>query len=109
MEHPYRPNQAAATPHARVLAGPNRLRTLWHLALLLVPWSEVRFARPSLVNGEVVGVRVATTGGQEFELRGSYGLPLDELAMMIAPPVGIVLRARQRLPAELGGAPSGTP
>jgi hypothetical protein len=35
VEHPYRPTDGGPTSHARVLAGANRLRTLWHLTLLL--------------------------------------------------------------------------
>jgi hypothetical protein len=64
--------------------------------LELVPWSQVRFARPALVNGEVVTVRVALQGGRALELRGDYGVPLAQLAAMIAPPAQLVMLARER-------------
>lgn len=64
--------------------------------LTLVPWAKVRFARPSVVNGVTSEVRVAVHDGDDLHLRGDYGVGLEALAVMISPPVGVVLRARER-------------
>jgi hypothetical protein len=72
--------------------------------LALVPWSSIRFARPTVLDGKVVGVRVATHGGRNLELCGDYGLPLDELAVMISPPAQWVLLARERAASEADAA-----
>lgn len=69
--------------------------------LEVVPWSDVRFARPTVVNGRVTRVVVAVREGPSVILEGDYGAPLRELAMMIAPPVEIVLASRKQAEAEI--------
>lgn len=64
--------------------------------LTVVPWGRVRFARPTVINGNVSDVRVAVRDGDDVCLRGDYGVGLEELAVMISPPVGLVVRARER-------------
>ena len=73
--------------------------------LELVPWSRIRFARPSVLNGKVIGVRVAIRGGRDLALQGDYGLPLMDLAAMIAPPAKLVLLAREQAKARASAAP----
>jgi hypothetical protein len=73
--------------------------------LELVPWSRIRFARPTVLNGTVIGVRVAIRGGRDLALAGDYGLPLMELAAMIAPPAKLVLLAREQAKARASAAP----
>lgn len=65
-------------------------------ALVLVPWSDIRFARPSIVNGQVIDVRVAIRGAADLDLHGDYGIPLGMLATLLSPPVAEVVRARVR-------------
>ncbi|PRP92960.1 hypothetical protein ENSA5_46280 [Enhygromyxa salina] len=75
-----------------------------HERLELLPWTEIRFARPAIVNREVVSVRIATHSGRDIVLTGDYGVPLDELAAMISPSVDVVLAirgARARARAQL--------
>ncbi|MEM9462162.1 MAG: hypothetical protein AAGF11_48860 [Myxococcota bacterium] len=69
----------------------------------VVPWSDVRFARPTVVNGRVTQVVVAVREGASVILEGDYGAPLRELAMMIAPPVEMVLASRERARADSSG------
>ena len=63
----------------------------------VVPWSDVRFARPSVLNGEIIFVRVATKQGRDVYLGDRYhDVAIAELALMISPPVEMVLRAREQ-------------
>jgi hypothetical protein len=58
-----------------------------------------------VLNGQVIGVRVAIRGGRDLALHGDYGLPLAELAAMIAPPVELVLLVRERAAAGASTVP----
>lgn len=73
--------------------------------LTLVRWSEIRFARPTVVNGVTVRVRVAVKAGPDVALSGNYGVGLGELAAMITPPLSVVLRARAQPPSAEPAAP----
>lgn len=71
--------------------------------LALVPWSKIRFARPTVINRRTTSVVVAVQGGKSLLLEGDYGVPLQELAMMIAPPVELVQAQREQQRAEARG------
>jgi hypothetical protein len=63
----------------------------------LVPWSDIRFARPTVLNGTIIFVRVATKQGRDVYLGDRYDdVAITDLALMISPPVEMVLRAREQ-------------